>query len=325
MRCETRTLDDIRALGGNDLADERCFATAARVSETNLALYRTFAQPMVRSLMNSPVAQWMQQLHPSRLQYEFFSNANPIMAPVATMAEQVRENRRPVASDNPFVAMQENASRQIVAALDAWRQASETIAERYFFTVYGSPALQAAAGIDAGGTRSLRKASKHPLHDELVQKRITELKSRIPAGGLREAIIRALLYVGLARAAVDERGFEALRRIRRAHGDMPLSSFKALVREQFYMLLVDTEAALAALPSMLPSDADTRRKAFDLIKQALSARGEFSAQDNERMQRVASAFGIDDASTAVPNLTVITSARQEAQAKASCRASRSGE
>ena len=101
--------------------------------------------------------------------------------------------------------------------------------------------------------------------------------------------------------------------------------FKALVREQFYMLLVDTEAALAALPSMLPSDADTRRKAFDLIKQALSARGEFSAQDNERMQRVASAFGIDDASTAVPNLTVITSARQEAQAKASCRASRSGE
>ena len=45
MRCEARTLDDIRALGGNDLADERRFATAARVSEINLALYRTFAQP----------------------------------------------------------------------------------------------------------------------------------------------------------------------------------------------------------------------------------------------------------------------------------------
>ncbi len=32
MRCEQRTLDDIRALGGNDAADERCFAAAARVS-----------------------------------------------------------------------------------------------------------------------------------------------------------------------------------------------------------------------------------------------------------------------------------------------------
>src|SRR5467141_3689408 len=64
MRCEARTLDDIRALGGNDAADERCFAAAARVSETNLALYRTFAQPIVRSLVNSPLAEWMHRLHP---------------------------------------------------------------------------------------------------------------------------------------------------------------------------------------------------------------------------------------------------------------------
>ena len=49
MRCEERTLDDIRALGGNDIADERRFATAAKVSEINLALYRTFAQPLVRA------------------------------------------------------------------------------------------------------------------------------------------------------------------------------------------------------------------------------------------------------------------------------------
>jgi hypothetical protein len=315
MRCETRTLDDIRALGGNDAADERRFATAARVSDTNLALYRTFAQPMVRALVNSPLAQWMHQLHPLRLQYELFSNANPMMAPVATMAEQVGENRRPAAADNPFVAMQQTMSRNIVAGLDAWRDMIETLTERTFLAVYGSPVLQAAVGIDPAGTRPLRKASKHPLHDELVRKRIAELKSRIPAGGLREAVIRALLYVGLARAAVDERGFEAVRRIRRAHDDMPLPAFKALVREQFYILLVDTEAALAAIPSMLPSDADTRRKGFDLIKQALSARGAFSDEDNKRMQRIARAFGLDEPT--VPNLTVIASARQEAQAKAS--------
>src|SRR6266481_6120979 len=35
MRCEARTLDDIRALGGNDAADERRFANAARESERN--------------------------------------------------------------------------------------------------------------------------------------------------------------------------------------------------------------------------------------------------------------------------------------------------
>ena len=105
MRCEARTLDDIRALGGNDAADERCFATAARVSEINLALYRTFAQPFVRAVFSSPVADWMKKMHPLRLQYEVFSDANPMMSSVAGMAEQVSENcktcRRRESSSSP--------------------------------------------------------------------------------------------------------------------------------------------------------------------------------------------------------------------------------
>src|SRR5262249_29832472 len=226
MRCEARTLDDLRALGGNDAADERCFATAARISETNLALYRTFAQPMVRALVSSPLAQWMHMLRRLRMESELSSNANTMMGPVAALAEQVRKPRRPVAANNPFVALQENSSRKIVAALDGWRQASEAWAERCFFALYGSPTLQAAAGTDSAAGRPVRKAAKSRLHDELRQKRIAELKSRIPVGGLREAVVRALLYVGAPRASVDERGFEAVRRIRRSHGDLPLSDFK---------------------------------------------------------------------------------------------------
>jgi pimeloyl-ACP methyl ester carboxylesterase len=294
MRCEARTLDDIRALGGNDAADERRFATAARVSEINLSLYRTFAQPMVRAMVNSPMAEWMQQLHPLRLQYEFFSNANPLMAPVATLAEQVRKDRKPSEANNPFVAMQENASRQIVAGLDAWRDMTEALAERTFLTIYGLPSLQAAVGLDPAATRPLRQAAKSPLHQELLQKRIAELKSRIPIGGLREAVIRGLLYAGMTRAAIDERGFELTRRIRQAHGDIPLSDFKALVREQFNMLLIDQEGALRAIPTMLPSDAEERRKAFDLIKQVLGARGEMSPEDEKRMSEVARLFDVDD-------------------------------
>jgi hypothetical protein len=117
------------------------------------------------------------------------------------------------------------------------------------------------------------------LHRELVQRRIAELKSRIPVGGLREAVIRALIYVGLPRAAVDERGFEAVRRIRRAQEDMPalpLSDFKALMREQYFMLLIDPEAAIAALPSLLPENMETRGKALAVIRQVLAARGGLS-------------------------------------------------
>ena len=134
MRCEARTLDDIRALGGNDAADERRFATAARVSEINLALYRAFAQPVVRAMTSAPFADATRQLHPLRLQYELFSDANPLMGMVKAMAERARDDRRPVAADNPFLALQETMSKQIVAGLDAWREMTEA-AERAHLSV----------------------------------------------------------------------------------------------------------------------------------------------------------------------------------------------
>jgi hypothetical protein len=99
------------------------------------------------------------------------------------------------------------------------------------------------------------------------------------------------------RAAVDERGFELARRIRKAHGDMPIADFKALVREQFYILLIDQEAALAAIPSMLPPDVETREKAFGLINQVLGAHGEFSPEDKKRMNEVARLFGLEGGGT----------------------------
>ena len=300
MRCEMRTLDDIRALGGNDAADERRFATAARFSEVNLALYRTFAQPVVRALVSAPVAETLHQMHPLRVQYEIFSDANPFMAPVAGMAEEVRKNRRPVAPDNPFIAMQENVSKQIVAALDGWRDFIEAVAERTFLTVYGSPALQAAAGIDPADTRPLRKPPKNRLYQELVQKRIAELKSHIPLGGLREAVVRALIYTGMGRGSVDPRGFETVRRLRTRYGDMPLSEFKTLVREQYFMLLIDKDASLAALPSMLPAEAETRREAFNVIKEVMAACGELSTEDEKRLSEIGRLFGIGEEGATIP-------------------------
>ena len=78
MHCEERTLDDIRALGGHETENDRMFATVAQVSKANLALYRTFLQPFVRTWMNPALADWMRKLHPLRLQYEMFSDDEPV-------------------------------------------------------------------------------------------------------------------------------------------------------------------------------------------------------------------------------------------------------
>src|SRR5713226_1674697 len=102
MRCEQRTLDDIRAMGGNSPEDERRFATAARISEINLTAYRKFVQPWIKSMVTPQMADLMRNWHPLRLQYEAFSGENSVMKAVEPTAEKVREHRKPAASDNPF-------------------------------------------------------------------------------------------------------------------------------------------------------------------------------------------------------------------------------
>jgi hypothetical protein len=293
MRCEQRTLDDLRALGSNSPEDERRFATAKKVSEINLANYRTYVQPWVRAMATPQMAEWMRNLHPLRVSYEAFGREGPLMKKVATDAETVRENRKPVTKSNPFLEAQETVSKSVVNALDKWRDAQEALSESMFLAIYGSPALQAAVGIDPNVDPSPRPEMSAE-HRKALDARIAELKSKIPSGGLRECGIRALLYIGMARGMVDERSLEALRRMRREDNGsrLTLAQFKSLVREQFFMLLLDPEASLAAIPKMLPSDIGARRAAFAAIHDVLSAAREISGETRRRLDRVADLFGV---------------------------------
>lgn len=125
------------------------------------------------------------------------------------------------------------------------------------------------------------------------------------------------MFAGLDRAAVDERGFEALRRIRQSLSDLPLSAFKATVREQFDMLSIDPEAAVAAIPSMLPADIAARQRAFNLICEVLSARGRHSSEDLNRIRRIGSLYGIDGQVSSNGNLAIASNPRNEPQSRAS--------
>ncbi|MBR0871407.1 DUF3141 domain-containing protein [Bradyrhizobium tropiciagri] len=301
MRCEARTLDDIRAMGGNSPDDERRFETAKRVSEMNLAAYRKYMQPWVKSMVTPQMAEMMRNWHPLRLQYEAFSSQNPWMKMVENAADKARDARKPAAKDNPFLAFQEQISKQIVGSLDQWRDSQEALSEAMFLAIYGSPALQAAVGVDPQSAPSQRR-EMNPAHRELLHKRIAELSSKIGSGGLREAGVRALLYVGSARGMVDERSLEALRRLRQSDESIriTLAEFKMLVREQFFMLLLNRDAALAAIPKLLPDSMDERRRVFAAIQDVLSAGAEISGEVAKRLKQVSGLFGLDGQGNTVP-------------------------
>ncbi|MGH8471148.1 MAG: DUF3141 domain-containing protein, partial [Gammaproteobacteria bacterium] len=296
VRFEMRTLDDIRALGYNRVTDERKFAAVARLSEINLGLYRTFLQPWIKAMVNQRTVDWLHKLHPMRLQYELFSDANPFMQPVAKLAEQVRTQRRAASPDNPFVAFQEQASQMIVLMLEAYRDLRDHTQEAIFHTVYGLPLMQALLGLEATDEAPRRRPGLEPEERAFIERRIADLKAGIPEGGLREAGLRSILYIGLADAFVDERGFAVIRRLRAQREDsLPLSEFKQKLREQFFMLLLDEEGAVRAIPAMLPKDRDQREQAFALVREVMLGAGEPSEERRRRLARVAELFGIEAA------------------------------
>ena len=75
---------------------------------------------------------------------------------------------------------------------------------------------------------------------------------------------------------------------------MPLAEFKALVREQFFMLMIDEEAALAAIPALLPDERDGRAgRPSTCCAEVLERRRRAAGDAAERLQRVAELFGLD--------------------------------
>ena len=71
---------------------------------------------------------------------------------------------------------------------------------------------------------------------------------------------------------------------------MPIADFKALVREQYFMLLIDAAGAIAAIPSMLPRDTGMRAQAFELIKHVVEAAGMLPSDGQQRLRHIKTLF-----------------------------------
>ena len=291
VRFERRTLNDIRAIVRPDPDNDRRFATVRRVSEINLGLYRSLLQPFVRTFASEQAAEWLHRLNPSELPFELFSSHNPLMRHMAQLAEQVRQQRQPALPDNPFLQMQAMVSKAIIEALDRWRDLRDRSLEQMFLAIYSTPLLQALVGLSASDESPRRRPGIEPEHRVFVQERIAELKARIAEGGVREAAIRSMIYIGMAGPGVDERAFNQLRQIRSTHRSLTLQEFRHVLREQFFTLMLDPEGALAAIPKMLPADAEARTEALAAIRSVVSAAGEGSDERAERLARIEAMLG----------------------------------
>jgi len=293
FRLEPRSLDHIRALGGNDAADDARFAAAARVSEINLGLYQTFVSPIVSNVVTEPAAEAMRAMHPNRVRFAAFSDRNPIMQPVKALAETVRASRKQVSADNPFLAMERATSTWITSCLEMFGEFRDAMTETIFLNTYGSPLLQSLVGL--GVQQATPQHAERDLVREAHEARLrAELEGRFDVGGPEEAALRALIYIRLADGSIDERGFAVLKQIRAsrpAARRISLARFKEILREQYLLVRLDQERALGAVPKLLGDDDAARKATLDVLHRVLAARGDLSDEEKRRLTRVEALFG----------------------------------
>ncbi len=291
-RFERRTLDDLRALGGNTLEDERCFAAVANLSEITHGLYRTTLQPIVRAMANEQGASWLRRMHPLRMAYEIFSDSNPAMKPVASAAEEIKKDRKPVSADNPFLQWEKNFSEWMTFSLKAIGEWRDMMTETMFFAIYGQPWVQALLGQRSSDEPPRKHPGHSAEHAASVEHYIKELRAKMDQGGPREATVRALIYVRIPENAADERGMEMLNRIRAEHGaQMPLPEFKQAFRDQYLMVMLDERRAIEAIPILLKGHEAEAKQMLDDVRKIVAATEPLSEEAQRRLAEVERLFG----------------------------------
>ena len=140
--------------------------------------------------------------------------------------------------------------------------------EATFHATYGSPLIQALLGLRASDDPPRARPGREPEEIAFVQQRIAELEGRMGQGGLREAFVRAIIYIRLPELAADERGFAVLSKLREEHAsDLSLADFKALVRDQFLMLELDEAQAVATIPAAAARPWRSGRQGFGAARE----------------------------------------------------------
>ena len=133
-----------------------------------------------------------------------------------------------------------------------------------FFGFYGSPIVQSLLGVGRDTiARPVLEMSPEML--AVSQARSDAYAVKLESGGFDEALTRAVLYVLAANRSLDQRCALALNVARQQLMHLSLAGFKALVREQFFILQTEPVRAIDTL-ARLVTDADRRTELLEQVR-----------------------------------------------------------
>jgi len=258
---EERHIADILALS-DGREEESDFGAVARLSELAVESYDLFARPLVRSLATPALAATIKDLHPMRLQRRLMSDRVPGAAQLRSIARTVAGDRRPVGTDNPF----RQAEALVADLMEQWfdfaRDVRDAWYELTFFGIYGTPFMHWI-----GQSHNYQRTHRDK-EDLRYLPEVQATLNNVGRGGLAEAVIRMLIVLAEARGSVRRSRLErSAYTLSRAEPFASLGPARVsrLIHEQTVIVVFEHDAAVAALPDLLP-DMDSRATAVGTVE-----------------------------------------------------------
>ena len=290
---EPRTLADV--LGMDDgREDEDTFVPVAKMSETLIGAYELFARPFVRAMVTQGFADAMVASHPMRTQRLAFSDRNPLMAPVSSLAKLVKGRRKQASEENPFLAVERLSADLVESNLDLFRDVRDTFVELGFYGVWASPWFRDIHGQHSG-------AEENRLHPEELEITLRESPEvlraieNIESGGYASALVRMLVLIADSSDQIRRTRLERTEELLRT--TEPFASIgprirNRILREQTLLCEFEPEAALATLPRLLPERPE-RERAYHTLIEVAGPVEEMSDAIRGRLARIHDVLGLD--------------------------------
>jgi len=285
---EQRTLDDIRTYD-DGRADEEPFRAVARFSEINEGLYSSLVAPWAQMLASPASAEMRRMMHPQRLRYTIFSDANPFMAGVKVAADLVRDNRVEAPADNPLRKIERGMVESFQRAIEQATDRRDIAIEQVFKAIWTHPLVRALAGETATHADSAKpSASRRRALEQLRDLKLEAIAAREHEGGFADAVLRVIYAAVKAGKRVDAQAFTAAREIWMKHERFRVLDRDAFIekaREAALMVAFDEDAALEALPRLLSSEKD-RNDALHIISRIIELHPETATEVRQVQKRV---------------------------------------
>jgi hypothetical protein len=276
-----RTIAHVREISGE--AENEAFPAVAQISELNQHLYDVLVAPVIRQFSTEMGAEARRRMNLMRWRRYALSDMNPWMGPVSSLAGLARQNRKPVAANNPFLAFEKAFADSVEYGLNSMRDLRDAWVEIAFHGVYGT---LHAAGVTGEDYDAEADAARDSVTTDAPQR--AEAEAKLAQGGYAEAVIRMMILLADARGAVRRSRLARSNQLLTTEApfaQMSAAERMAVIRDQTMIATLFPEEAIKALTVLLP-DAASRRKALKAVETVAGPDEELGENARARLRRL---------------------------------------